>query len=158
MTALGVAVLVIGAIIVVAEAHVPTLGVLGGPGVLAIAAGSLLAVSGLGGGLVLGILIAVLLATAGSGLLLLSVRKGMAVRGRRVRTGAEGLIGHIGVVRRWGEPTGSVLVDGALWQACHSPHDEEEDSDLHPGDHIVVERLSGLTLAVRKAEEWELVG
>jgi membrane protein implicated in regulation of membrane protease activity len=27
---------------------------------------------------------------------------------------------------------------------------------LHDGDRVVVERVSGLTLGVRKAEEWEL--
>jgi len=27
---------------------------------------------------------------------------------------------------------------------------------LHEGDQVVVERVSGLTLCVRKAEEWEL--
>ena len=29
--------------------------------------------------------------------------------------------------------------------------------ELHAGDTIVVERLSGLTLWVRPAEEWELI-
>ncbi len=156
MTALGVAVLLIGAIVVVVEAHVPTLGILGGPGVVAIGAGSVLAVSGLGGGLVLAIVIAVILAAAGTGLLALSLGKGMAVRGRRIRTGSEGLVGHVGIVRNWGAPTGSVLVDGALWHARYSAYDDD-DGELQAGDHVVVERLSGLTLAVRRAEEWELV-
>jgi membrane-bound ClpP family serine protease len=156
MTALGVAVLLIGAIVVVAEAHIPSHGVLGGPGVVAIAAGSVLAVSGLGGGFVLALLIAVLLTAVGGGLLTLSLGKGMQVRGRRVRTGSEGIVGHIGVVRSWGEPAGTVLVDGSLWQARPSRQDEEPE-ELRAGDHVVVERLSGLTLAVRKAEEWELV-
>jgi membrane protein implicated in regulation of membrane protease activity len=79
----------------------------------------------------------------------------MAVRGRRISAGPEGLVGHLGVVRSWGEPTGKVLVDGALWQARLS-WGEEQSSELHEGDPIVVERLSGLTLAVRPAEDWEL--
>ena len=29
-------------------------------------------------------------------------------------------------------------------------------AELHEGDPIVVERLDGLTLAVRRAEDWEL--
>jgi membrane protein implicated in regulation of membrane protease activity len=48
-----------------------------------------------------------------------------------------------------------VFVDGALWRARRSWSDEP-DEELHKGDHVVVERLSGLTLAVRKAEDWEL--
>ncbi|MBV9464854.1 MAG: hypothetical protein JO206_01635 [Solirubrobacterales bacterium] len=156
MTSLGVALLVIGAIVVVAEAHVPSLGALGGPGVLALAAGAVLAVSGLGGGLILGIVSALVLATVASCVVVLSVRKGAAVRRRRIRTGSEGIVGQLGVVRSWSEPTGNVLVEGALWRARRSPH-EDDGPELHAGDQVVVERLSGLTLAVRPAEDWELV-
>lgn len=155
MTALGLSLLVIGAAVVVFEAHVPTLGVLGAPGVIALAVGAVLTVSGLGGGIVLGLISALLLALAGLGVVALSLHKGVAVRRRRISTGSEGLIGHLGVVRSWGEPAGSVLVDGALWRARQAWSDEEP-SELHAGDTVVVERLNGLTLAVRRAEEWEL--
>jgi len=30
-------------------------------------------------------------------------------------------------------------------------------TELHSGDRVVVERLTGLTLSVRPAEEWELI-
>ena len=52
-----------------------------------------------------------------------------------------------------------MLVDGALWRARRSwPEDEDADEqrELHAGDPIVVERLTGLTLAIRRAEDWEL--
>lgn len=157
MTALGVALLVIGAAVVVAEAHVPTLGMLGGPGVVALTVGTVLAVAGLGGGIAVAVIAAVLVAAASAGVVALSVHKGRAVRRRRVRTGAEGLLGRVGVVRSWGEPNaGSVLVDGALWRARRSWGDDEPDRELHVGDSVVVEQLSGLTLGVRPAEEWEL--
>ncbi|MGZ4180822.1 MAG: NfeD family protein [Solirubrobacteraceae bacterium] len=155
MTALGVSLLIVGAIVIVAEAHVPTLGILGGPGVLAIGVGAVLAVSGLGGGLALALISALLLVAIGVGAVALSVTKGLAVRRRRVRAGPEGLIGHLGVVRSWTEPTGSVLVDGALWRARRSIVDEH-GAELHVGDQVVVEHLSGLTVGVRPAEEWEL--
>lgn len=162
MTALGVSLLIVGAIVVMAEAHVPTLGLLGGPGVVLLGVGAVLAVSGLGGGILLGLLIAIALVAAGIGVVALSLQKGMAVRRRRVRAGPERLIGHLGVVRAWSEPTGSVAVDGALWRArrsCPQDEDEEEESEaeLHAGDPVVVERLDGLTLAVRRAEKWELL-
>src|SRR5947207_3102163 len=117
MTALGVSLLIIGGIVIVVEAHVSSLGLLGGPGVVALGVGAVIAVSGLGGGLVLGVVIAFLLVAVGVGLLTVSLRKGMAARRRRVRTGAEGLIGHIGIVQNWANPAGKVLVDGALWGA-----------------------------------------
>jgi membrane-bound serine protease (ClpP class) len=83
----------------------------------------------------------------------------MAVRHRRIRTGSEGMLGHIGVVRSWDQRGGKVLVDGALWHARaqvqtdngHEPH------ELHAGDSVVVEHVSGLTITVRPAEEWELL-
>jgi membrane-bound serine protease (ClpP class) len=158
MTALGLALLVVGATLVAVEAHVPQLGMLGGPGVVALAAGAILAVGGLGGGIAVAVISAVVLAGAAAGVLTLTFRKGIAVRRRRVRSGRERLIGQLGVVRRWEEPRGKVLVDGALWQARRSwPDEEQGQAELHEGDPIVVERLDGLTLRIRPAEDWELV-
>ena len=156
MTALGVSLLVIGALVIVVEAHVPTLGVLGGPGVIALGAGAVLAVGGLGGGIALAVATALVLVLAGVGVITVSLRKGLAVRQRRIRAGPEGLVGHLGVVHSWSEPGGKVLVDGALWRAQQAWSDEPEPVTLHQGDPIVVERLNGLTLRVRRAEEWEL--
>jgi membrane-bound serine protease (ClpP class) len=151
MTAIGIALLVVGVIVILVEAHVPSLGMLGGPGVVALAVGSVLAVAGLGGGIALGVVAGLLLAGAGFGVVGLSITKGAAVRGRRHRSA---LTGRLGVVRRWHEPDGTVLVDGALWNARPSLPDGEE---ICEGDRVVVERVNGLTLAVRKAEDWELV-
>ena len=156
MTALGVSLLFVGALLILLEAHVPTLGVLGGPGVIALAAGAVLAVLGLGGGVILGVISALLLAGAAGGVLAVTVGKGVAVRRQRVRAGPESLIGHLGTVRNWNGRTGSVLVDGALWRARRSVLDEEDEADLHPGDEVVVDHLDGLTIRVRRAEEWEL--
>jgi membrane-bound serine protease (ClpP class) len=157
MTALGISLLIIGAIVVIAEAHVQSLGLLGGPGVVLLGAGTVLAVSGLGGGLILGLLTAVILVAATAGVLTLTLSKGMAVRGRRVRAGPEGMIGLVGTVQSWNAGAGKVLVDGALWQAQRSACEPEDEVALHQGDRVVVERLKGLTLSVRPAEEWELI-
>jgi membrane-bound serine protease (ClpP class) len=157
MTALGVSLLLIGAIVVVFEAHVPTLGMLGGPGVIMLGVGSVLAVAGLGGGVVLALIAAVLLVGVSASVVLVSARKGLAVRRRRIRAGPESLIGHVGVVQSWTEPAGKVLVDGALWQARLSLGDDDDEPHVHAGDKVVVECLTGLTLSVRPAEEWELI-
>ncbi len=142
---------------IVVEAHVPTLGILGGPGVIAVGVGAVLAVSGLGGGAALAAIAALVLVATGLGIIGVSLRKGLAVRRRRVRAGPEGLIGHLGVVRNWTEADGSVLVDGCLWRARRSIlDDEEEPAELHAGDRVVVEHLSGLTVGVRRAEDWEV--
>jgi membrane-bound ClpP family serine protease len=153
VTELGIVLLVVGAVVAVAEAHYPTHGIAGGIGVAAMAVGAVLAASGLGAGVLLGLLVGGALLAAGGGVLALSVSRGAAARRLRVRTGAEGIVGHIGVVRSWANATGSVALDGSLWSARRSALQED---DLHAGDQVVVERLNGLTLWVRRAEEWEL--
>jgi membrane-bound ClpP family serine protease len=147
------ALLVVGAVVAVAEAHYPAHGIVGGIGVAAMAVGAVLAISGLGAGLLAGLLAGGALAGAGIGVLTLTVKQGAVVRRQRVRTGAEGIVGHVGVVRNWAETTGNVALDGALWRARRSVMQDEE---LRVGDQVVVERLTGLTLSVRRAEEWEL--
>ena len=123
-----------------AEAHYPTHGIAGGIGVVTMAVGVVLAISGLGAGVLLGLLAGVAIAGTGAAVLTASVKQAGAVKHRRIRTGAEGIIGHVGVVRSWAEPTGKVLVDGALWQARRSA--TQEDELARQGDPVVVERLT----------------
>jgi membrane-bound ClpP family serine protease len=128
-------------------------GVLGAAGGLALAAGAALALAGAGGGaaVVIGAVLGVLGAT---GLwLAFAARKALDARRLRSASGREALAGRSGVVRSWQNGDGQVFVDGALWRARPSWPDSEEQ--LAAGDAVVVERVSGLTLAVRKAEEWE---
>ncbi len=47
-----------------------------------------------------------------------------------------------------------MFVDGALWRA--RLWELEDEPPLSRGDPIVVERVNGLTLTVRPAEEWEV--
>jgi membrane-bound serine protease (ClpP class) len=142
--------------VAVAEVHYPSHGVIGGLGVVAMAIGAVLAISGLGAGIVVGLLSGLALAGVGIGMLSVSVKHGLAVSRRRIRTGAEGIIGHVGVVRSWTDSSGSVALDGALWRARKSDL-EDSEPQLHAGDAVVVERMSGLTLSVRRAEDWELM-
>jgi membrane-bound serine protease (ClpP class) len=72
-----------------------------------------------------------------------------------VRAGSEALHGRIGVVRGWSGAAGQVFVDGALWRARHTPLGADEGG-LREGDPVVVDSVSGLTLSVRRADEWEL--
>jgi membrane-bound ClpP family serine protease len=157
MTALGFALLLTGVVLVVAEAHVSG-GVLGVAGGIALIAGGIVVIGGLGGGAVLAVPIGVGIGLATVGWALVTTRKVAAARHTRVRSGAEALCGSVGVVRGWDEPAGQVFVGGALWRARRSWCDDDEDNTaLHAGDPIVVERVDGLTLSVRPAEEWELI-
>lgn len=152
MVVVGVALVLVGAALLVAEAHVPA-GVLGVAGGLALIGGAALAIAGAGGGLAI-VLPVTIAAGAVSGLwLAIATRKALATLTLRASSGAEALSGRLGVVRNWTDGGGQVLVDGALWRARRSWADEGDE--LGTGDPVVVERVSGLTLAVRKAEEWE---
>jgi membrane-bound serine protease (ClpP class) len=82
-----------------------------------------------------------------------AARKSLAARRRQIASGRETLAGRTGVVRNWNGDGGQVFVDGALWRARRSL--AEEDDQLAAGDPVVVEGVTGLTLAVRRAEEWE---
>jgi membrane-bound serine protease (ClpP class) len=153
MTALGFALLVAGAALVLAEAHVPG-GVLGVAGGIALIAGGVIVIAALGGGAAVAVPVGVGIGAIAGGWTLLVARKAAAAQLGRVQSGAEGLRGRLGVVRSWSEPAGQVFVDGALWRARHEwPLDNEA---LHEGETVVVERVSGLTLCVRRADEWEL--
>jgi membrane-bound ClpP family serine protease len=156
MSELGLVLVLVGAALVAVEAHVPSHGVLGSGAVAAIAAGVALLLAGTGVVAAVAVAIGLVVALIGAGALWLTVRKVLGARRARVRSGAEGLIGRVGVVRCAPEPLGQVFVDGALWRARVWGL-EEEPPELGPGDPVVVERVDGLTLTVRPAEEWELV-
>jgi membrane-bound ClpP family serine protease len=153
MVILGIVLVLAGAGLLVAEAHLPTFGVLGVAGVVSLVAGGALAVDASGGGLALVVVVALVLALTAGVALAAVVRGAAGVSRRRAKTGVEGLVGHVGVVRNVLEPVGQVFVDGALWSA--RPCMDEPDA-LRVGDPVVVEQVRGLTLSVRRAEEWEL--
>jgi membrane-bound ClpP family serine protease len=154
MSELGLLLLVVGAALAVVEAHVPTHGALGGAAVAAAATGLALMIGGAGFGLALALTAGLAAGAIGAGYLWVVVHKALAARRARVRSGAEGLIGRVGEVRAAPSPLGQVFLDGALWRARQWSF--EEEAVLERGDPIVVERVDGLTLTVRRAEDWEV--
>jgi len=60
------------------------------------------------------------------------------------KSGTEGLLGEMGVVRRVLDPEGLVFVHGEIWKA-------KAKEKLEPGESIEVEGVDGLLLKVRKA-------
>jgi membrane-bound ClpP family serine protease len=141
--------LAVALVLLLAEAHLSTGGMIAGGAILALVCGVTLLLIGAAAGLP-----AVLAVSAGvsavavGGVALLGHSIGPVVRSRP-RAGVEAMVGHLGVVRG-----AKVFVDGALWRA--QPSVLEEANALHDGDRVVVERINGLTLHVRKADELEL--
>ncbi|WP_028058042.1 NfeD family protein [Candidatus Solirubrobacter pratensis] len=147
MSALGLLLVLVGATLVVAEAHLPSHGVLGSAAVLSLALGVALALSGAGTGVGVSLAAGVGIGLAGALCVWILVRKALATRRLLARNG---LIGRVGTVR----DSGQVFVDGGLWRA--RVWDLQEEPALRPGDAVVVEHVNGLTLTVRHAEEWEV--
>ena len=147
MSALGLLLVLVGAALVVAEAHVPSHGVLGSAAVASLALGVVLALSGAGTSVGVAVAAGLGIGLAGAVCVWILVRKALATRKLLARNG---LVGRVGMVR----DSGQVFVDGALWRA--RVWDLQEEPALRPGDAVVVEHVNGLTLTVRHAEEWEV--
>lgn len=155
MVAVIIAGLVLGAGLVVAELHLSSHGALGLLGVGALTAAIVLAVVESLVVLVLALLLGASLAVAVLGLVIVAAHKARIANQRRLDCGAEGLVGHVGVVCRSLEPLGQVTVDGELWRARRS-WAEADEPPPGEGDAVVVDRVDGLTLSVRRAEAWEV--
>ena len=147
MFALGLLLVVLGAALVAAEAHVPSHGALGSGAVLALATGVALLLSAAGSATLVAVFAGLAVAGAGGAWLWVLVRKALATHRLRERNT---LVGRVGVARA----EDCVFVDGALWRA--RLWNLEDEAPLARGDPVVVEYVNGLTLTVRPAEEWEV--
>jgi membrane-bound ClpP family serine protease len=145
--ALGLSLVLAGAALAAAEAHVPSHGLLGSVAVVALATGVALLLSAGGSATLVAVSAGVAVGLVGALILALIVRKALATR--RLRA-SNSLIGRVGVARS----EDAVFVDGALWRA--RSWGLEGDPPLARGLPIVVENVNGLTLTVRPAEEWEV--
>ena len=141
MFALGLLLVVLGAALAAAEAHVPSYGALGTGAVVALATGVALLLSAAGsavaGG---GAAPALAVGAVGGARCGVVVRKGLGTR--RLRE-SNSLVGRVGVARA----EDCVFVDGALWRA--RLWELEDEPPLVRGDPVVVEHVNGLTLTVR---------
>lgn len=155
MSALGVILVMVGAALMVAEAHVPTHGALGTGAAAALTAGVVLVLSGAGAPAGAVLASGVVAALAGLALAWLLLVKSLAARRLALRSGPQALIGRVATVRSVPAPVGRVQLDGALWRARLWDL-EDEGVPVAEGSAVVVEAIDGLTLTVRPAEEWEV--
>jgi membrane-bound ClpP family serine protease len=152
MSVLAVMLLVVSIGLLLAEAHLTTGGMIGALAVVAFVFGVTLALASSGAPPLLVVAVAVLIAAAAATGLWIALRSLLSTARRRPRTGRQAMVGQLGQVRAGGAVP-HVFVDGGLWRAQPSPLDGDEA--LHDGDRVIVEGVQGLTLSVRRAEEWE---
>ncbi len=143
VSAAGLALLILGMVLMIAEAVAPGFGILGIGGVIAFIAGAIFLYDPAGADMNIAVAWPVIIATLITSLGILIGVVGMVVRSRRRRvvTGAEELLGLKGRVVRWNDSEGKVHVHGEIWAA-------RSNRTLQVGDEVEVRRRDGLTLVV----------
>lgn len=142
----GVALILLGVGLMVAEAFLPSFGVLGMGGIVALVIGSLILMDTQAPGF--GLALPLILAVAAISALLLILLLGMALKARQrpVVTGGDALLQAVGLALEDFLETGTVRVQGEIW-AAHS------DRPLRNRQPIRVVGRKGLVLEVTALEE-----
>ncbi len=141
----GLALIVLGTLMLIGEAFLPSFGVLGIGGLVAFVIGSVLlfdtpeSALRVDYGLIAGAAVTLGLFTFTVGWLVVRAHR------RRPSVGAEGMIGEIGHVRRVdGDGRAKIFVHGEYWDA-------DTDGPVAVGDAVEVTAIAGLRLRVRRA-------
>jgi membrane-bound serine protease (ClpP class) len=151
VTPAGIALLIVGVGLILAEVHLPTHGLLGVAGVIALVASGLLLFNTDSSSFEVSAPVVIVIGVLLGGSMLFAVGKAVAARHEPVRAGPEELVGAIGDVRVALDPVGQIFVSGALWRARLAddagPGDAQRVRDR--GGRVRVEAVEGLTLRVR---------
>ncbi|MCI0668601.1 MAG: nodulation protein NfeD [Methylococcaceae bacterium] len=144
----GLALILLGIALMVAEAFVPSVGVLGIGGVVAFVIGSIILMEPEGQGY--GINPAIVGAFALCGALFFIVALGMLIRSRRKRvvSGREALVGGLGTALNDFERLGTIRIHSENWKA-------RTDIPLKKGEGVRVTGMEGLVLSVTRDESGE---
>ncbi|HEY8001348.1 MAG: nodulation protein NfeD [Vicinamibacteria bacterium] len=155
VTAVGIALLVIGIAMIIAEAHLATHGILGVVGVIALAASGLLLFNTDSSTYEVSAPVVIAVAVLLGGGLTFAVSKAVEAGRAPVQTGREDLIGASGDVREPLTPVGQIYLDGALWRASLADAADDDDAERvrERGARVRVEAVEGLTLRVRPLAE-----
>lgn len=147
LTLAGIVLAVLGLALLVAEAFIPSFGVLGIGGIIsfAFAAMVLFDTHGVPGFQIYWPLIGAVL-IAGAGLMLIIARMALLARSRTVRSGQAAMLGARARVVDWAGGNGHVSMQGERWNAIST-------EILTPGEPVVVTAIEGLTLAVERRAE-----
>jgi membrane-bound serine protease (ClpP class) len=138
----ALALLLLGVVLLVAEAFLPTFGVVGAGGLVAFLLGSLFLFDTESG---IALPRSMVFGVGGTVAAIVLVIGALVVRSQRARPalGREGMVGEVGVARGRLAPGGTVLVRGEYWTA------ESEDA-VDDGERVQVIGVDGLRLRVRR--------
>lgn len=139
----GVALLLLGIGMMIAEAFLFSHGILGIGGVVAFALGATILVDADTPDFRISLSLVAGLTVASAAFIIVIVRTALTARNRQVVSGREEMIGALGTVQDWGDCKGHVFVHGERWSACG-------DRQLQQGQPVRVMGLSGLTIQVEQ--------
>lgn len=146
VTWVGIFLLLVAIGLLIAEGHLPTGGLLGVPGVIALALAGLLLFNSDEGADVSTVAVITTAVVLG-GFFAFLIQKVAATRRKPVKAGWEELVGAEAEVRSRIDPEGQVFVHGALWRAVSSTPGEA----FAVGDRVRIDSVDGLTLTVSGA-------
>ncbi|MEE8566528.1 MAG: nodulation protein NfeD [Candidatus Bipolaricaulota bacterium] len=140
----GVALILFGVVLMILDAFTPTSGILTTGGVISLLVGSLTLFNI--ENRAIGLSWATILLTVGTvtALFVLIISKGLLIQRKRPVTGKSGMIGAVGNAHGNISPSGKVAVKGEYWDAISI------EGPIHAGDQVVVERVEGRKLLVRR--------
>jgi len=137
----GLALILLGVMLIIAEAFVPSFGALGLGGVAAFVFGSIILLDTDVPGMQIARSLIVGVALLASSLLLALVYALMRMRRRPAVSGNEGMLGELAEVLEDFDATGTVFVHGERWNATTR-------TALRKGDRVRIEKIDGLRLQV----------
>ncbi len=143
----GLALMLLGVALMIAEGFVPSFGILGIGGLAAFVFGSIILMDSDVPGYSISIGLIAGVATVAGMLVLGLIYMLMRARSRPVVSGREGMIGHTAEALEDFDQRGSVLLDGERWTA------ESQSGPVVKGQLLQVAAINGLVVQVRKSDD-----
>jgi membrane-bound serine protease (ClpP class) len=139
----GVALVLLGIGLMLAEAHIGAFGAIGVGGIIAFVIGAIMMFPSGTPGLELSPAVIAAAATASACLLLVALSMLLRSRRRRIITGQEALLGAEGEAVAWQDGEGRIRIAGEIWRA-------RATEPLQPGARVKVMAREGLVLIVER--------
>ncbi|MGR9115979.1 MAG: NfeD family protein [Gammaproteobacteria bacterium] len=137
----GIALIILGIALMVAEAFVPSFGILGLGGVTAFVIGSVILMDTDAPGFGINIALVGAFALSSAAFFILAIGMLIKSRSRPIVTGREELLGKTGIVLEDFNESGVIRIHSELWKAT-------TNQALHKNQKVIVTGLDGLTLSV----------
>ncbi|MCD6170640.1 MAG: nodulation protein NfeD [Candidatus Latescibacteria bacterium] len=140
----GLLLILLAIVLFILETQIPSHGILTIGGIISMGLGSIMLINVQASFLRIswGVIIPAVIATAA--FFLFAVGMGLHIQRRKPTTGAEGLVGEIGVALTRIGPTGKVAIHGEIWEAV-------SDQKIRKGEKILVIGVNRLRLRVSRS-------